>query len=609
MIQENNTAGGSTVCTHIPSAIHQTNGTNLLLHQVSPGLRSNVSPVLPQFGSTTGRCYSPSPAAAGDATTNFIPGYPLSPVKSFVAGDSFLNPSLHFKESSSISRSVSSPKLHPLAPQVKLHSGSSNSDHLGHHCHPNILVNMDSVPKTHASNKRLRKESSEDTPAKKASRPNGQVVKGFEFMKACVPSQPDIHGDGSRDSISGLSQGSSSCEVIPLHNKVPIVDMVFELTSAAVTTTTTTATTTTMATTVTSTAAAADPFIWSSICSTSVVTDTTASTHSTTAINTAAASAMLIGTTVVTTGVCPATITGTVTGCSTTPISPTKTRRKKPTKLRRVSASASVTQSTSVGDILKEKIASKVRTPKVKTTQELVASVQAKTGGASGTFPEEKLGNLNVLSSENKPSLAKCILMSRGTPTDALEISRNKTEHIAKFLQSQSELHPIQEDSSIVSLAEMEDLRLQKHLGGLPGSSGGDNYNSSPAEVSSLSKLSKDILQQSSSSKDSQSASVIVLNIHDQTVEDILAQLPPIDVDTICWDESMTGGTFSETPVEKEVTEEIIRKFHTEHIENLNGNVNEGASRDDNFREWHEMVSKRSYQGEVLHILPYVVID
>jgi hypothetical protein len=127
--------------------------------------------------------------------------------------------------------------------------------------------------------------------------------------------------------------------------------------------------------------------------------------------------------------------------------------------------------------------------------------------------------------------------------------------------------------------------------------------------VSSLSKLSKDILQQSSSSKDSQSASVIVLNIHDQTVEDILAQLPPIDVDTICWDESMTGGTFSETPVEKEVTEEIIRKFHTEHIENLNGNVNEGASRDDNFREWHEMVSKRSYQGEVLHILPYVVID
>ncbi|XP_021939391.1 mediator of RNA polymerase II transcription subunit 26 isoform X2 [Zootermopsis nevadensis] len=598
MIQENNTAGVSTVCSHIPSAVHQTNGTNLLLHQVSPGLRSNVSPALPQFGSTAGRCYSPSSAAAGDATTNFIPGYPRSPVKPFVTGDLFLNPSHHFKESSSISRSISSPKLHPLAPQVKLPNVSSNSDHLGYHCRPSILVNMDSVPRTHASNKRLRKEPSQDVSAKKFSRPNGQVVKGFDFMKSCVPSQSEIHGDGSRDSISGMSQGSSSCEVIPLHNKVPVMDMVFGMTCAAVTTATTTATTTTMATTVTSTAAT-DPFTWSSICSTSVVTDTT-STHSTSATN------IFVGTTVVTTAVSSA--TDTITGCSTTPVPPAKTRRKRTTKLRRVSASASVTQAISVGDILKEKIASKVRTPKVKTTQELVASVQAKTGGASGTLPEDKLGNLNVLLSENKPSLAKCILMSRGTPTDALEISRNKTEHIAKFLQSQSELHPIQEDPSIVPLAEMEDLRLQKHLRGLPGSSGGDNYNSSPAEVSSFSKLSKDILQQFSSSKDSQSASGIVTNIHDQTVEDIL---PPVDVDAICWDESVTDGTDSEPPVAKEVTEEVIRKFHTEHIENVNGNVNEGASCDDsdNFREWHETVSKRSYQGEFLHILPYVVID
>jgi hypothetical protein len=129
--------------------------------------------------------------------------------------------------------------------------------------------------------------------------------------------------------------------------------------------------------------------------------------------------------------------------------------------------------------------------------------------------------------------------------------------------------------------------------------------------VSSLSKLSKDILQQSSSSKDSQSASVIVMNIHDRTVEDILAQLPPIDVDAVCWDESMTEGTDSEAPVVKKVTEEMITKFHTQHIENLNGNVNEGASCDDsdNFREWHETVSKRSYQGDFLHILPYVIID
>ncbi|XP_033610387.1 mucin-5AC isoform X2 [Cryptotermes secundus] len=612
MIQENNTAGSSTMCPHIPTAMHHTNGTNLLLHQVSPGLRSNASPILPQFGSATGRCYSPTFASGGDAANNFIPGYSHSPVKSFHTGDSCLSSSLHFNESSSISNSSTSPKSHPLAPQVKLRSGSSNAD-LGHQFHPSILVNMDSVPKTHASNKRLRKDSPspEDISTKKVTRPNGQVVKGYDFMKACMPAQPDIHGDGSRDSISGLSQGSSSCEVIPPpHNKVPIVDLMFEMTPAAVTTTVTTATTTTVATMVTSsTTSAPDPFTRPSICSTFIVTDTTTSAHNTTT-NTAAPSTALIGTTTVTTTVCSTTITGTVIGSNATPIPP-KTRRKKPTKLRRLSASASVTQATSVGDILKEKIASKARTPKVKTTQELVASVQAKTGGASGNLPEDKLYNVNVPSFENKPSLAKCILMSRGTPTDALEISRNKTEHIAKFLQSQSDFHPMQEDPSILSLEELEELRLQKHLGSLPGSSGGDNYNSSPAEVSSLSKLSKDILRQSSSSKDSQSASAVVMNIQDRTVEDILAKLPPIDVDAICWDESMTGGSDLEGPVVKEVTEEIIGKLRTEHIESLNGNVNEAASYEDsdNFCEWHEMVSKKSYQGEFLHILPYVVID
>ncbi|GFG33490.1 hypothetical protein Cfor_04961 [Coptotermes formosanus] len=564
MIQENNMAGGSTVCTHIPSTIHHTNGTNVLLHQVSPGLRSNVSPALPQFGSSAGRCYSPTSAAGVDATSNFIPGYTFTPVKPFSVGDPRVSPSLHFKESSSISNSNSSPKSHPLTSQMKFRSSSSNAD-LGHQFHPSILVNMDSVPKTHASNKRLRKESPspEDIPTKKVSRPNGQVVKGFDFMKACVPSQPDIHGDGSRDSISGLSQGSSSCEVISTHNKVPMMDLVFEMTSAAVTTTTTATMTTTATTLTSSTTTALDPFTQPSS-------------------------------------------TGNVTVCNATLIPTPKTRRKKTIKSRRVSASASVTQATSVGDILKEKIASKARTPKVKTTQELVASVQAKTGSASGMLPEDKLPNINVPSFESKPSLAKCILMSRGTPTDALEISRNKTEHIAKFLQSQSELHPIQDDPSIVPLTEMEDLRLQKHMGDLPGSSGGDNCNSSPAEVSSLSKLSKDILQQSSSSKDSQSASAIVMNVQDRTVEDILAQLPPIDVDTICWDESMT-----EAPVVKEVTEELIEMLHTQHIESLNGNVNEGASYEDSdgFCEWHEVVTKRSYQGEFLHILPYVVID
>ncbi|XP_069694305.1 mediator of RNA polymerase II transcription subunit 26-like isoform X2 [Periplaneta americana] len=550
MIQENNnTAGGVAICSHTP-AVHQTNGTNLLLHQVSPALRSNASPIL-----SSNRCYSPSlGVTSADITNRFVPNFSISPMNSNSMSEKCVSPSVHCTQSSSVSNLNASPKLLPLTTQVKLRSGSSNSDLLGHQYHPSVLVDIESVPKTHASNKRLRKESPspEDLPSKKMSRPNGQVTKGFEFVKACMSSQPEIHGDGSRDSTSGLSQASSGCEVVLPHNKVPIEIAATTAASAAVVTTgTTTATTTTCSLSTTCT-------------STTVPLLETADTV----------------TTCVTTTVCSTSEAGTSSG-TTTPSPKTPRGRKKSLKLRRVSASASVTHSAPVGDILKEKIASKVRTPKVKTTQELVASVQAKTGGASD---------------ENNPSLAKCILMSRGTSTDALEISRNKTEHIAKFLQSQSLLHAIQEEASSMYLAAMEDFRLRKHLEGLPG----DNYNSSPAEVSSL---SKDILQQSLSSKDSQSASVV----EDRTVEDILAQLPPLDVDAICWNECDE----SDTPIAKEVNDELLTKLHNQHIEGLNGNISDGVTSDsgDNFKEWHEMVSKKSYQGEFLHILPYVVID
>jgi len=526
------------------------------------------------------RSVLPTSAAGGNATSTFIPGYPFPPVKSFPTGDSNFSSSLHFKESSSISISDSGPKSHLLTRQAKLCIGSSNPDHLGHQFHPSSLVNMDTVPKTQTSNKRLQEESPENIPIKKISYPNGQVVQRFHFMKACMPLQRNGHGEDSRDSVRGLSQGSSSCEAVPSHKEVPVMDLTL---ATATVTSSTTATTD------------PDPFTQTSICSTFTVADTITCTHIT---DTAADSTVLIGTTTFTTTVCSTTSTCTVTGFSTTPVLPPKKRQKKPLMLRRVCA-------TSAHDILKEKMASKARMFKVKTTQELVASILDKPDSVSRNLPENKLAN--VPSSENKPSLAKCIFTSQGTPTDVLEISRKKTENTAKFCPSWSELHHIQENPSTAPTAEMENSRLQKYLGGPSINSGGDTYNSSPAEVPSL---SKDIFQQSSSSKDLPSACAKVMNIQELTVEDILAQLPPTDVDAICWDDSMTTGTGSEAPV-VEVMEDILRKLHMQHVENLNGNVNEGAhySDSDNFCEWHEMVSKRSYQGQFLHILPYVIID
>lgn len=104
-----------------------------------------------------------------------------------------------------------------------------------------------------------------------------------------------------------------------------------------------------------------------------------------------------------------------------------------------------------------------------------------------------------------------------------------------------------------------------------------------------------------------------------------------------------------------EVTQERVNKLHSEFLENVNGNVSLGSTggepilRDDclfvdvvakvnneclpkdprpcenykkysiseertmgdgsTFREWHEVVETTSYDGEILKILPYCIID
>ena len=48
----------------------------------------------------------------------------------------------------------------------------------------------------------------------------------------------------------------------------------------------------------------------------------------------------------------------------------------------------------------------------------------------------------------------------------------------------------------------------------------------------------------------------------------------------------------------------MVNKYN-EQLENINGNY----GHDGEFKEWHEVVSKPSAEGDLLHILPYSVID
>lgn len=216
---------------------------------------------------------------------------------------------------------------------------------------------------------------------------------------------------------------------------------------------------------------------------------------------------------------------------SVTPAQPKQKNRKKAPKDR--------TQKESLGeDIVKEKIASIARIPKVKTTQELLAGLKSRSGDTT----------------------SNCAI-----PVVDHDVARNKTEHIARFLRSQSDE------------VEVIDVESQDN----------ENGNETTAEAPAQSTEVKE------------EPPVV------RTAEEILSRLPPLDLDSIKWDETPVPS-----PEPHEVTNGEVNRVLNEHIEGLNGNYDErGDSENQVFREWHEVVSRTSYNSELIHILPYVVID
>ena len=116
-----------------------------------------------------------------------------------------------------------------------------------------------------------------------------------------------------------------------------------------------------------------------------------------------------------------------------------------------------------------------------------------------------------------------------------------------------------------------------------------------------------------------------------ESVEDVLAQLPPIDVATVLAeinsemqeDEAVVEGGLEDDdedmdmdieglipvkkpePLSENVKEKLVQELHSGQHESVNGNfTHDGA-----FKEWHEVVSKETLHGDLLYILPYSVID
>lgn len=301
-----------------------------------------------------------------------------------------------------------------------------------------------------------------------------------------------------------------------------------------------------------------------------------------------------------------------------------------PKKRGRKKGSKSAKRQTLLEDRVKEKLASIARNPKLKTTQELLADLQARGANCSSTTVGASAPPTSQSGIVEPPSMEDIL---RG----------NSSEQVSKYLRCS------QKNSS--------------HHKGLASETSSDSRTQSRSHKTAENCRERSPGSCQEGSRDDRtdvaagSSTCRSPPRRDLTVEEILAKLPPLDIKSIDWSdcepvestEERNGVKCSPRP---EATVEDLERLHTQCVEGLNGNyqtrlssaacANEGGelrlaasqgngvsvglsntggvksvhnnnnnnqTDDAEFREWHQMLARPSYQGETLHILPYVIID
>lgn len=308
----------------------------------------------------------------------------------------------------------------------------------------------------------------------------------------------------------------------------------------------------------------------------------------------------------------------------TTSLETTNEESSGPKKRGRKKGSKSAKRQSFLEDSVKEKLASISRNPKLKTTQELLADLQARGSNCS------PVGSANALPSQ---SVAEPPSME-----DVLRGSNN--EQVSKYLRCSSQKNS-QSHRGLAS-SETSTGKTQRATRALRSA---ENCREPSPESSCQDRLREDD-RLSGTTETSTCRSPLQ---RDLTVEEILAKLPPLDPSSIDWgeNEERDNACF---PPPREVTAEDLERLHMQCVEGLNGNfqprlsttasacsdgdhersnardggngVSSGLSNVDSvksvhnnqtdnveFREWHQMLARPSYQAEILNIMPYVIID
>ncbi|XP_033214466.1 mediator of RNA polymerase II transcription subunit 26 isoform X2 [Belonocnema kinseyi] len=259
-------------------------------------------------------------------------------------------------------------------------------------------------------------------------------------------------------------------------------------------------------------------------------------------------------------------------------------------------------QQQSLDEDVKEKLASIGRNPKVKTTQELLADLQAR--GSNSSQTQNPLPSHSI----DPPNVEDVLRSEDGPKSKYLRSTRNNLSENATL---QGRLSQSEENLSRNSLSSSAKQGRKK-----------ENSVCNLALEEEHSRPWRDL-----------------------SPEEILAKLPPLDPKLIEWSDCEEDRNEEEMEKEverppREVTEQDLERLNTECVEGLNGNFQPKLSsltaeesekadmqevavnvkkldlyrraderKDEEFREWHEMLARPSYDSQILHILPYVIID
>ncbi|KAK3612685.1 hypothetical protein CHS0354_042211 [Potamilus streckersoni] len=272
-----------------------------------------------------------------------------------------------------------------------------------------------------------------------------------------------------------------------------------------------------------------------------------------------------------------------------------------------------------------------VRTrPKVRSTVDIIAVLQAKSGGQVGSEVIRQIKNnqielerdmpQSVVPPGAKPRPRKTpgqnSIVPPSTPSS---LSRTKTEMVKKFLETSLSQSASSED---LSPLKYEMPQFNSHSVVSASSEYNLDYNESATRRTLVSKMSGTLLDVSDEHIDvetfeakpsSLSSGQVTLSSESlqpkvepsdskplETLEEIYNRLPTLDLENIELDDG-SYDLVEPTPV----TEEEIERIQNDEWLGVNGCY----SWDQSWRDWSQTLSLPSYRGDLLHILPYVIVD